>query len=166
MVSEEFPCDVPPRAEEITCPGDLTPEKVPTCIVDYSAIGKNNNHSQFHEKIFSWNHLPISIFYILEQSDAQLEVELKKADVVCIVYAVDDEDTLDSVTDHWLPFIERTLGFEHRTPLILVGNKVDLVEYRYVQCTYSKKVREIAPWINFTKFLELVANSRNLILRY
>ena len=34
-----------------------------------------------------------------------------------------------SVTDHWLPFIERTLGFEHRTPLLLVGNKVDLVEY-------------------------------------
>ena len=56
-------------------------------------------------------------------------MELKKADVVCIVYAVDDEDTLDSVTDHWLPFIERTLGFEHRTPLLLVGNKVDLVEY-------------------------------------
>ena len=55
LVSEEFPCDVPPRAEEITCPGDLTPEKVPTCIVDYSAIGKKNNHSQFHEKIFSWN---------------------------------------------------------------------------------------------------------------
>ena len=50
LVSEEFPCDVPPRAEEITCPGDLTPEKVPTCIVDYSAIGKKNNHSQFHEK--------------------------------------------------------------------------------------------------------------------
>ena len=50
LVSEEFPCDVPPRAEEITCPGDLTPEKVPTCIVDYSAIGKKNNPSQFHEK--------------------------------------------------------------------------------------------------------------------
>ena len=36
LVSEEFPLDVPPRAEEITIPGDLTPEKVPTCIVDYS----------------------------------------------------------------------------------------------------------------------------------
>ena len=45
LVSEEFPCDVPPRAEEITCPGDLTPEKVPTCIVDYSAIGKKNKQS-------------------------------------------------------------------------------------------------------------------------
>ena len=30
LVSEEFPIDVPARAEEITIPGDLTPEKVPT----------------------------------------------------------------------------------------------------------------------------------------
>ena len=85
--------------------------------------------------LFSWNgfspRLKLLCTFSTEQSDAQLEIELKKADVVCIVYAVDDEDTLDSVTDHWLPFIERTLGFEHRTPLILVGNKVDLVEYRY-----------------------------------
>lgn len=27
---------VPPRAEEITIPADVTPEKVPTHIVDYS----------------------------------------------------------------------------------------------------------------------------------
>ena len=33
------------------------------------------------------------------------------------------------MTDHWLPFVERTLGHEHRTPIILVGNKVDLVDY-------------------------------------
>ena len=42
---------------------------------------------------------------------------------------MDDEDTLDSVTDHWLPFIRRTLGEKHKTPVILVGNKVDLVDY-------------------------------------
>lgn len=103
LVSEEFPLDVPPRAEEITIPGDLTPEKVPTCIVDYSAV---------------------------EQSDAHLEMELRRADVVCIVYAVDDEDTLDSVTDHWLPFVQRTLESSGKnTPVILVGNKVDLVDY-------------------------------------
>ena len=78
LVSEEFPLDVPCKAEEITIPGDLTPEKVPTCIVDYSAV---------------------------EQTDSQLELELKRSHVICIVYAVDDEDSLDSVTDHWLPFI-------------------------------------------------------------
>nr|ADV40243.1 putative mitochondrial Rho GTPase 1-like isoform 4 [Latrodectus hesperus] len=37
LVSEEFPVDVPPRAEEITIPADVTPEKVPTNIADYSA---------------------------------------------------------------------------------------------------------------------------------
>ena len=77
--------------------GDLTPEKVPTCIVDYSSQ---------------------------EQSDAQLETELDRADVVCIVYSVDDEDSLDSVTDHWLPLLRVTLGENHTTPVILVGNKV------------------------------------------
>ncbi|TRY68974.1 hypothetical protein TCAL_08636 [Tigriopus californicus] len=102
LVSEEFPQDVPPRAEEITIPGDLTPEKVPTCIVDFSS---------------------------LEQSDSMLEMEIKKADVIALVYAVDDEDTLDSVTDHWLPFVHRTLGDCQRKPLILVGNKVDLIDY-------------------------------------
>ena len=36
LVSEEFPEDVPPKAEEITIPADVTPEQVPTHIVDYS----------------------------------------------------------------------------------------------------------------------------------
>lgn len=36
LVSEEFPEDVPPKAEEITIPPDVTPEQVPTHIVDYS----------------------------------------------------------------------------------------------------------------------------------
>uniref|UniRef100_A0A8C1JEI8 Mitochondrial Rho GTPase 2 n=1 Tax=Cyprinus carpio TaxID=7962 RepID=A0A8C1JEI8_CYPCA len=36
LVGEEFPEKVPLRAEEITIPADVTPEKVPTHIVDYS----------------------------------------------------------------------------------------------------------------------------------
>ena len=36
LVSEEFPDIVPPRAEEITIPADVTPEQVPTHIVDFS----------------------------------------------------------------------------------------------------------------------------------
>ena len=75
---------------------------MPTCIVDYSSI---------------------------EQNDNQLETELEKAHVVCIVYAVDDEDSLDSVTEHWLPLLRVTLGDSHTTPVILVGNKVDQVDY-------------------------------------
>ncbi len=41
----------------------------------------------------------------MEQNDNQLEYEVRRADVICVVYSVDDEDTLDSVTEHWLPFI-------------------------------------------------------------
>jgi mitochondrial Rho GTPase 1 len=40
LVSEEFPEDVPPKAEEITIPADVTPEQVPTNIVDYSGKGQ------------------------------------------------------------------------------------------------------------------------------
>lgn len=39
LVSEDFLEDVPPKAEEITIPADVTPEQVPTNIVDYN--GKN-----------------------------------------------------------------------------------------------------------------------------
>lgn len=40
LVSEEFPEDVPPKAEEITIPANVTPEQVPTNIVDYSSMYK------------------------------------------------------------------------------------------------------------------------------
>lgn len=36
LVSEDFLDDVPPKAEEITIPADVTPEQVPTNIVDYN----------------------------------------------------------------------------------------------------------------------------------
>lgn len=74
LVSEEFPEEVPPKAEEITIPAEVCPENVPTNIVDYSSI---------------------------EQSDDSLIEEIQKAHVVCIVYAVDDEHTLDRISSHW-----------------------------------------------------------------
>ncbi len=71
-----------------------------------------------------------------------LEMEIRRADAVAVVYAADDADTLDSVTDHWLPFVRRALGgggeddssslssgVPAGTPVILVGNKVDAIDY-------------------------------------
>uniref|UniRef100_A0A663M1C6 Mitochondrial Rho GTPase n=1 Tax=Athene cunicularia TaxID=194338 RepID=A0A663M1C6_ATHCN len=78
LVSEEFPEEVPPRAEEITIPADVTPERVPTHIVDYS--GKDYTIPLLFDGF---------------------------------VYAVNNKNSIDKV---WLP-------------LILVGNKSDLVEY-------------------------------------
>uniref|UniRef100_A0A3B4XK35 Mitochondrial Rho GTPase n=1 Tax=Seriola lalandi dorsalis TaxID=1841481 RepID=A0A3B4XK35_SERLL len=75
LVGEEFPEEVPSRAEEITIPADVTPEKVPTHIVDYSG-------------------------------------NMTTANVVCVVYDVTNEDTIDKVSN--------------LVPIILVGNKSDL----------------------------------------
>ncbi|KAF2982021.1 hypothetical protein EK904_014089, partial [Melospiza melodia maxima] len=63
-----LPLQVPPRAEEITIPADVTPEKVPTHIVDYSES---------------------------EQTEEELQEEIAKANVVCMVYDVTKEATID-----------------------------------------------------------------------
>uniref|UniRef100_A0A671KVG5 Mitochondrial Rho GTPase n=1 Tax=Sinocyclocheilus anshuiensis TaxID=1608454 RepID=A0A671KVG5_9TELE len=94
LVSEEFPAVVPYRAEEITIPADVTPERVPTHIVDYSEA---------------------------EQTDEQLYQEISKANVICIVYSVNNKKSYLCS-----PF---TVCVCFRVPLILVGNKSDLVEH-------------------------------------
>ncbi|XP_041076689.1 mitochondrial Rho GTPase 1-like isoform X1 [Polyodon spathula] len=102
LVSEEFPDEVPPRAEEITIPADVTPERVPTHIVDYSEA---------------------------EQTDEQLYQEISKANVICIVYAVNNKTSIEKVTSQWIPLINDRTDKDSRVPLILVGNKSDLVEH-------------------------------------
>lgn len=103
LVSEEFPEDVPGKAEEITIPADVTPEQVPTNIVDYSAA---------------------------EQSPESLSEEIRKASAVCIVYSVEDDSSIDRITSHWLPLVRSSVGEdEPRKPVVLVGNKIDLVDY-------------------------------------
>ncbi|KAE8577463.1 hypothetical protein XENTR_v10004579 [Xenopus tropicalis] len=102
LVGEEFPEEVPARAEEITIPGDVTPERVPTHIVDYSEA---------------------------EQTDDQLYMEISRANVICIVYAVNNRNSIDKVTNHWIPLINERTDKDNRVPLILVGNKSDLLDY-------------------------------------
>ncbi|KAK6625968.1 hypothetical protein RUM43_006267 [Polyplax serrata] len=102
LVSEEFPEDVPAKAEEITIPADVTPEQVPTHIVDYSSV---------------------------EQSDEQLIEEIQRAHVICVVYSVEDDDSLEKVTTKWMPLIRENVLEDQTCPVILVGNKVDLVGY-------------------------------------
>uniref|UniRef100_A0AAY4B9R2 Mitochondrial Rho GTPase n=1 Tax=Denticeps clupeoides TaxID=299321 RepID=A0AAY4B9R2_9TELE len=90
LVSEEFPDEVPLRAEEITIPADVTPERVPTHIVDYS--GKFRSHTP--------------------------HLSLLEANVICIVYSVNNKKSIEKVSSSAL-----------MVPLILVGNKSDLVEH-------------------------------------
>lgn len=101
LVSEEFPENVPAKAEEITIPADVTPEQVPTNIVDYSAV---------------------------EQTDEQLIEQIKRASVICVVYAVDNDDSFDRISTYWLPLIRQNHP-DGTCPIVLVGNKIDLVDY-------------------------------------
>ncbi|XP_023709207.1 mitochondrial Rho GTPase isoform X3 [Cryptotermes secundus] len=102
LVTEEFTEDVPAKAEEITIPGDVTPEKVPTFIVDYSAV---------------------------EQTHEMLTTEIQRAHVVCVVYAVNDEESLEKVSTYWLPLLRDVPLTQHYRPVVLVGNKMDLVDF-------------------------------------
>ncbi|EDO29439.1 predicted protein, partial [Nematostella vectensis] len=70
LVSEEFPDETSKHRSKITIPADVTPEKVPTHIVDYCED---------------------------EQTDDILADEIVKANVVCIVYDVTDEETIERV---------------------------------------------------------------------
>uniref|UniRef100_A0A8C5FBG7 EF-hand domain-containing protein n=1 Tax=Gadus morhua TaxID=8049 RepID=A0A8C5FBG7_GADMO len=84
LVSEEFPDEVPLRAEEITIPADVTPERVPTHI----------------------------------------------ANVICIVYSVNNKKSIEKVSVLRRPFtVFCRFGVTCTVPLILVGNKSDLVEH-------------------------------------
>lgn len=60
LVSEEFPEDVPTKAEEITIPADVTPEQVPTNIVDYSG----NLHCTFYSGARSGLNIPYAQEYL------------------------------------------------------------------------------------------------------
>lgn len=105
LVSEEFAENVPNKAEEITIPPDVTPEQVPTNIVDYSAA---------------------------EQSEEELTEQVKRASVICVLYAVDDDETIDRISSYWLPLI-REINHDVPCPVVLVGNKIDLVEYSTIE---------------------------------
>lgn len=111
LVSEEFAEDVPLRAEEITIPADVTPEKVPTHIVDFSPS---------------------------VQDSTELCEELARANVVCLVYDLNDADTLKEACHLWLPVIRQSSP--KSMPVILVGNKCDLV--------VESKMDDILPIMN------------------
>uniref|UniRef100_A0A8C5QYY7 Mitochondrial Rho GTPase n=1 Tax=Leptobrachium leishanense TaxID=445787 RepID=A0A8C5QYY7_9ANUR len=104
LVGEEFPDelalhDKPPTRPLITIPADVTPERVPTHIVDFSEV---------------------------EQSEEELREEVTKANVVCIVYDVSDLNTIEKISSRWIPLVNGNAERDFRLPIILVGNKSDL----------------------------------------
>jgi len=117
---------------EVTIPPEVTPENVTTYIVDSS-----------REHSIARNILPI-LKSALARADhrAHLEIEIRKAHVICCVYAIDNSNSFNRIPTYWLPYI-RSLGvnvscnssiqsvvyvskYPRQIPVILVGNKIDL----------------------------------------
>lgn len=72
----------------------------------------------------------------MEQTEDTLSLEIQKSHVVCVVYSVEDDITLDRITSHWLPLIRECVPVEQRKPVVLVGNKTDLVEYSTIDVRF------------------------------
>lgn len=63
------------------------------------------------------------------QTERQIEEEIRKADVLCVVYAVDDPPSFLHLSSFWLPLIRRARasdGERNAAPIVVVGNKLDL----------------------------------------
>lgn len=96
LIKESFVPHVQHVVPEVTISPEVTSENVTTYIVD-SGAGPSDKH--------------------------HLELEVRKAHVICVVYAIDDSNSFNRIPVYWLPYF-RQLGIN--VPVILVGNKIDL----------------------------------------
>ncbi|KAK6109604.1 Mitochondrial Rho GTPase 1 [Brugia pahangi] len=115
LLEDEFCANVPPRIDNIMIPADVTPEGVVTSIHDYCAS---------------------------EQTEEELKTEIASANVICLVYAVDDHQSIEKATNIWLPLIKQVKAYESNScPIIFVGNKSD-------EAGPSKHIEKVLPIMN------------------
>eukprot|EP00049_Salpingoeca_infusionum_P028033 m.35795 g.35795 ORF g.35795 m.35795 type:complete len:629 (-) comp9923_c0_seq1:153-2039(-) len=58
------------------------------------------------------------------QEDQTIARDIRDADVLCVVCAIDNPQSISNLGDYWLPLIERERA-QQPCPVILVGNKMD-----------------------------------------
>ncbi|WFD34054.1 ERMES complex Ca(2+)-binding regulatory GTPase gem1 [Malassezia cuniculi] len=96
LVKDCFVDKVQDTVPEISLPPDVSPDGVLTKIIDTST------RPEFRDR---------------------LESELRRANVIVLVYSVVDAESLERIPGYWLPYI-RSLGIN--VPVVFVGSKVDL----------------------------------------
>lgn len=124
LISETFQEKVAPVVPPLTIPPEVTSEKITTHIIDTSS----------------------------RPSDyPSVEEEIRQADCVIVVYAVDDQTSFSKVKEFWLPEIRRIRmdntneSNDQLPPVVLVGNKIDV---RGSQITNDFFESEIKPIMN------------------
>ncbi|CAF0742749.1 unnamed protein product [Brachionus calyciflorus] len=115
LVSEQFMDDnldpsfeLPAKLEPITIPAEVTLEKIPGVIIDFS---------------------------FREQTEQDLINEIEKASVICLVYSIENETSKEKLISYWMPKIQEiedsllsqsfTEQIPSKRPIVLVGNKTD-----------------------------------------
>ncbi|KAI9207509.1 P-loop containing nucleoside triphosphate hydrolase protein [Polychytrium aggregatum] len=121
LIKETFVPNIQHVVPEVTIPPEWSRDKVTTRIVDSSSRADNRE---------------------------QLEAEIRKADVICIVYAINRSETFTRTHEFWLPYIRR-LG--RNVPIVLVGNKMDL---RGKDVTNDSLEEHVMPIMNEFKEVE------------
>lgn len=136
LVNDEFEPNLPAKMADITIPAEVTPENVPLYIVDYS--DREQNHDDLRDAIIS-------------------------ANVICIVYDSDDDNSLDRVASIWIPTVRKyqSENADNYKPLILVANKVDLAEENKPLDKVSAVIQD---FVDVEAFIEVSAKTqRNVV---
>ncbi|KAI9003165.1 P-loop containing nucleoside triphosphate hydrolase protein [Gaertneriomyces semiglobifer] len=121
LIKESFVPNIQHVVPEVTIPPEWTREKITTRIVDSSSRAENRD---------------------------QLDSEVRKADVICIVYSVNKPDSFSRVGEYWLPYIRKQ---GRNIPVVLVGNKIDV---RGKDVTNDALEEQIMPIMNEYKEVE------------
>lgn len=65
--------------------------------------------------------------HLIDTNEFNLSKELKKSNVICLVYSIEDNQSIRNIKD-WL-FYFKSIGINN--PIILIGNKLDLTNNQY-----------------------------------
>lgn len=127
FISESFSEITQKTLPEVTIPAEFNNEICSTRIIDTFDDGKNLKN--------------------------QMNMEIRTADAIVIVYSVDRFDTFMSIRMKWIPLINQLRG-SNKSPIIIVGNKLDLVDdkhennkvqieetIQYFRSTYSNTIQ-------------------------
>ncbi|KAM5561275.1 mitochondrial Rho GTPase 1-like [Rosa sericea] len=126
--AENFPANVPPLLPPTRLPEDFYPERVPITIIDTSSRPEDSG---------------------------KVAEDLKAADAVVLTYACDQPQTLDRLSNFWLPKLRQ---LEVKVPVIVVGCKLDLrdenqqVSLEQVMSPIMQQFREIETCIECSAY--------------
>lgn len=136
LVNDEFDPNLPARMANITIPAGISSDNVTLQIVDYSEQ---------------------------DQTLVDLEDSIKEANVICVIYDSSERSTLDRVSTFWIPTVRKyqsKLTAIYK-PIILVANKVDLVEE---EKAFDRVTAIIQEFVEVEAFIEVSALSQKNVV--